>query len=39
VRVVRVEEGDRVAAASVIPEDEPDGDKNGGNGQSDLPPQ
>ncbi len=37
VRVVRMEEGDRVAAASVIPEAEPDGDKNGGNGQSDLP--
>ena len=30
VRVVRMEEGDRVAAASVIPEAEPDGDKNGG---------
>jgi DNA gyrase subunit A len=37
VRVVRMEEGDRVAAASVIPEAEPDGDKNGGNGQGDLP--
>jgi DNA gyrase subunit A len=37
VRVVRMEEGDRVAAASVIPEAEPDGDKNGANGQSDLP--
>jgi DNA gyrase subunit A len=37
VRVVRMEEGDRVAAASVIPEAEPDVDKNGGNGQTDLP--
>jgi hypothetical protein len=38
VRVVRMEEGRiAVAAASVIPEAEPDGDKNGGNGQSDLP--
>ena len=37
VRVVRMEEGDRVAAASVIPEAEPDGDKNGTNGQNDLP--
>lgn len=37
VRVVRMEEGDRVAAASVIPESEPIGDKNGDNGQSDLP--
>jgi DNA gyrase subunit A len=37
VRVVRMEEGDRVAAASVIPEAEPDGDKNGANGQNDLP--
>ncbi len=37
VRVVRMEEGDRVAAASVIPEAVPDGDKNGGNGQNDLP--
>ena len=37
VRVVRMEESDRVAAASVIPEAEPDGDKNGTNGQSDLP--
>src|SRR5579864_6888938 len=36
VRVVRMEEGDRVAAASVIPEAEP-GDKNGSNGQTDLP--
>jgi len=31
-----MEETDRVAAASVIPESEPD-DKNGSNGQSDLP--
>jgi DNA gyrase subunit A len=38
VRLVRMsEEGDRVAAASVIPEAEPDGDKNGANGQGDLP--
>jgi DNA gyrase subunit A len=37
VRVVRMEEGDRVAAASVIPEAVPDGDKNGANGQGDLP--
>ena len=35
VRLVRMEEGDRVAAASVIPEAEPD-DKNGANGQGDL---
>jgi hypothetical protein len=32
-----MEEGDRVAAASVIPEAEPGADKNGSNGQSDLP--
>jgi DNA gyrase subunit A len=41
VRLVRMEEGDRVAAASVLPEAEPDPDKNGGkngaNGQSELP--
>jgi DNA gyrase subunit A len=45
VRLVRMEEGDRVAAASVLPEADPDadknGDKNGGkngaNGQSELP--
>ena len=37
VRVVRMDEGDRVAAASVIPEAVPDGDKNGANGQGDLP--
>jgi DNA gyrase subunit A len=37
VRLVRLEEGDRVAAASVIPE-ATDGDgPNGTNGQSDLP--
>jgi DNA gyrase subunit A len=35
VRLVRMEEGDRVAAASVIPEAEPDQDK-GANGQGDL---
>ena len=36
VRLVRMEEGDQVAAASVIPEEaEPGG--NNGNGQSDLP--
>jgi len=36
VRVVRMEDGDRVAAASVVPE--ADGtDKNGSNGQNDLP--
>ena len=41
VRLVRVEDGDRVAAASVIPEAAENGDKNGPNGgtngQSDLP--
>ena len=37
VRVVRMEEGDRVAAATVIREAEPDADKNGANGQGDLP--
>jgi len=37
VRVVRMEEGDRVAAASVIPEADPGTDKNGSNGQTDLP--
>ncbi|HTT60700.1 MAG TPA: DNA gyrase subunit A [Bryobacteraceae bacterium] len=36
VRLVRMEEGDRVAAASVIPEAEPDQDKSGANGQGDL---
>jgi len=37
VRLVRMEEGDQVAAASVIPEAEPDAGKNGSNGQGDLP--
>jgi len=40
VRLVRTEEEDRVAAASVIPESVPDEGKNGSdgaNGQSDLP--
>ncbi|MBZ5609757.1 MAG: DNA gyrase subunit A [Acidobacteriia bacterium] len=36
VRLVRMEEGDQVAAASVIPDEERNG-SNGGNGQSDLP--
>jgi DNA gyrase subunit A len=36
VRLVRMEEGDRVAAASVIPEAESDPDKNGADGQGDL---
>ncbi len=36
VRLVRMEEGDRVAAAGVIPEAEP-GPGNGTNGQGDLP--
>ncbi len=36
VRLVRAEEGDQVAAASVIPEEEPV-NGNGSNGQSDLP--
>jgi DNA gyrase subunit A len=36
VRLVRMEEGDQVAAASVIPDEEPVGG-NGANGQSDLP--
>jgi DNA gyrase subunit A len=36
VRLVRMEEGDQVAAASVIPEEEVPGG-NGANGQSDLP--
>jgi len=36
VRLVRMEEGDQVAAASVIPDEEPAGG-NGANGQSDLP--
>ena len=38
VRLVRMEEGDQVAAASVIPTVIPDeGEGNGGNGQNDLP--
>jgi len=38
VRLVRLEEGDEVAAASVIPEAENgNGNGNGANGQSDLP--
>jgi len=37
VRLVRMEENDQVAAASVIPEAEPDAGKNGSNGQGDLP--
>jgi len=36
VRLVRMEEGDQVAAASVIPDEEPS-TGNGANGQSDLP--
>jgi len=36
VRLVRMEEGDRAAAASVIPEEEA-GEGNGGNGQNELP--
>jgi DNA gyrase subunit A len=36
VRLVRPDEGDQVAAASVIPDEEPNG-LNGANGQSDLP--
>jgi len=37
VRLVRMEDGDQVAAASVIPEAEPDAGKNGEEGQGDLP--
>jgi len=37
VRLVRMEDGDQVAAASVIPEAEPDAGKNGEDGQGDLP--
>jgi hypothetical protein len=38
VRLVRVEDDDQVAAASVIPEAAENGDgKNGENGQPDLP--
>ena len=36
VRLVRMEEGDQVAAASVIPEADGDSGKNGSNGQGDL---
>jgi DNA gyrase subunit A len=37
VRLVRMEDGDQVAAASVIPEAEPDAGKNGVDDQGDLP--
>jgi DNA gyrase subunit A len=37
VRLVRMENGDQVAAASVIPESDENGNGNGANGQSDLP--
>jgi DNA gyrase subunit A len=37
VRLVRMEDGDQVAAASVIPTVIPDEGENGGNGQNDLP--
>jgi DNA gyrase subunit A len=37
VRLVRMEDGDQVAAASVIPEAEPDAGKNGADDQGDLP--
>ena len=37
VRLVRMEEGDQVAAASVIPESGDNGNGNGSNGQGDLP--
>ena len=37
VRLVKMEEGDRVAAAGVIPEPEAENGKNGANGQGDLP--
>ncbi len=37
VRLVRMDEGDQVAAASVIPESGENGNGNGSNGQSDLP--
>ena len=37
VRLVRMEEGDQVAAASVIPDEGPATGGNGTNGQSDLP--
>jgi len=37
VRLVRMEDNDEVAAASVIPEAEPDAGKNGADDQGDLP--
>ena len=37
VRLVRMEEGDKVAAASLIPDSNGDEGANGSNGQSDLP--
>jgi DNA gyrase subunit A len=37
VRLVRMDDGDQVAAASVIPTVIPDEGENGGNGQNDLP--
>jgi DNA gyrase subunit A len=37
VRLVRMEDGDQVAAASVIPDAEPDAGKNGADDQGDLP--
>jgi DNA gyrase subunit A len=37
VRLVRMEDADQVAAASVIPEAEPDAGKNGADDQGDLP--
>jgi DNA gyrase subunit A len=37
VRLVKLEEGDGVAAAGVIPESDNENGKNGSNGQGDLP--
>jgi DNA gyrase subunit A len=37
VRLVRMDEGDQVAAASVIPSVIPDEGEGNGNGQNDLP--
>jgi len=37
VRLVRMDEGDRVAAASLIPEEEAGEAEGGGNGQGALP--
>ena len=37
VTLVRMDQGDKVAAASVIPDSEPAVNGNGGNGQEDLP--